>query len=55
MATRFIMNKGYLVIEPDEDTDWTLFPLTYDIVFPTCEHGMSMSLCHGPNHYPMDY
>lgn len=22
---------------------------------PTCEHGLSASLCAGPGHYPMDY
>lgn len=23
-----------------------------DLLFPTCEHGMSADLCWGPNHYP---
>lgn len=36
------------------NTDWNDFPLTYDALYPTCEHGMSASLCAGPNHYPSD-
>lgn len=23
-----------------------------DVLFPTCEHGMSADLCTGPDHYP---
>lgn len=25
-----------------------------DYLYPSCEHGLSASLCVGPNHYPMD-
>lgn len=23
-----------------------------EVLHPTCEHGLSLSLCHGPGHYP---
>lgn len=35
-----------------EDFDEEVFPLTADSLFPTCEHGLSESLCAGPMHYP---
>ncbi len=25
-----------------------------EMLHPTCEHGLSESLCAGPNHYPME-
>lgn len=30
------------------------FPKALDVLFPTCEHGLSQSLCFGPGHYPPD-
>lgn len=27
-------------------------PILMDYFFPTCEHGMSLSLCMGPDHFP---
>lgn len=36
----------------DEDLDWTAAPLTFAELFPSCEHGLSESLCAGPGHYP---
>lgn len=29
-------------------TSWTL---VQDLVYPMCEHGLSLDLCHGPQHY----
>jgi hypothetical protein len=26
----------------------------YDLLYPTCEHGLSLALCAGPQHYPYD-
>lgn len=26
-----------------------------DYLYPSCEHGLSASLCVGPTHYPMEY
>jgi hypothetical protein len=23
-------------------------------LYPTCEHGLSLDLCYGPQHYPYD-
>ena len=31
--------------------DWDL---TYEALFPQCEHGLSAWLCAGPGHYPAD-
>lgn len=27
------------------------FPRLQDLLFPICEHGLSLDLCYGPNHY----
>jgi hypothetical protein len=32
----------------DIPQDWTL---VWDLVHPLCEHGLSLDLCHGPQHY----
>lgn len=32
---------------------WTPPPLT-EAEMAECEHGLSLALCHGPGHYPMD-
>lgn len=29
-------------------------PNLIDHLYPLCEHGLSLDLCDGPNHYPMD-
>ena len=52
MAADYIARKGYLVIE--EDQDLINYPLTAEALYPSCEHGLSLSLCAGPGHYPMD-
>lgn len=36
------------------ENDWSAFPLTSAALNPTCEHGLSLALCAGPGHYPMD-
>lgn len=38
----------------DDETDMVLFPLTAEALWPTCEHGLSLALCAGPGHYPME-
>lgn len=30
------------------------FPRTVDLLYPVCEHGLSLRLCAGPGHYPPD-
>ena len=30
------------------------YPDLIDWLYPTCEHGLSLDLCDGPNHYPAD-
>lgn len=38
----------------DHDLDLWEFPDLAEALYPTCEHGLSLSLCAGPNHYPTD-
>lgn len=38
-----------------EDEEFPISPSFRDLLdklYPTCEHGMSLSLCMGPEHYP---
>ncbi|QIN94171.1 hypothetical protein PP459_gp062 [Streptomyces phage Wakanda] len=53
MAADYIKRKGYLVFMHDDD-QLDDNPLTQEALYPSCEHGLSASLCAGPNHYPMD-
>lgn len=46
----------YVVGEVEgEEIDFDLYPVLYDTLHPTCEHGLSERLCAGPNHYPLDH
>ena len=54
MAADYIGRKGHLVIQADHDADLSSFPLTEEALYPSCEHGLSASLCAGPDHYPME-
>lgn len=36
------------------ENDWNAFPLTAAALNPECEHGLSLALCAGPGHYPVD-
>ena len=47
---RYSKDRSFSVTD---DFDDELFPLTTASLFPTCEHGLSESLCAGPGHYPM--
>lgn len=53
MAADYISRKGHLVIEA-EDYNPESFPKVEEALYPSCEHGLSASLCAGPGHYPMD-
>lgn len=37
-----------------EPFDYDANPKLYDLLYPTCEHGMSASNCYGPQHYYYD-
>lgn len=57
-AAAFIAARGAthaFTILNDEDDDLDAFPATLDVLFPSCEHGLSAWLCAGPGHYPMDH
>lgn len=58
-AADYITRKGYLVLEPDTDDEGNPaipegWDLTVGALFPVCEHGLSLRLCAGPGHYPID-
>lgn len=39
----------------DKDDRYAPMPVAWaaaqDLLYPTCEHGLSLELCHGPDHY----
>jgi hypothetical protein len=37
-----------------EPFDYEGNPALYDMLYPTCEHGLSASDCYGPQHYYFD-
>lgn len=47
--------RNYAFSTADLDLEPEEFPETLDTLFPTCEHGLSESLCAGPGHYPADH
>lgn len=56
-ALAFIEHRGmtHAVCEVQaKPFSYAAFPRLYDLLYPTCEHGLSASLCEGPQHYPMD-
>ena len=38
----------------EEPVDFDRFPALNEFLYPTCEHGLSLALCAGPQHYPYD-
>lgn len=57
LAAQFIKDKNATcnhVCYPwdQEDEVWATADLTVAALYPTCEHGMSLSLCYGPYHFP---
>jgi hypothetical protein len=55
MALDFIGKRimTHLVHEVDKTpVDYQQYPLLAERLFPDCEHGLSLALCSGPNHYP---
>lgn len=53
-ATGTYGNHAFFIDEvPDPDgLVYGNFPKVIDFLYPTCEHGLSASLCMGPQHYP---
>lgn len=58
-ALAYMDRKGatHAIDEINDEALW-VDPLTYPTLYgrlhPQCEHGLSESLCEGPQHYPMD-
>lgn len=55
-AAAFILSRySTHVVRPETEADAELvmdtWPVTADLLWPTCEHGLSGSLCSGPNHF----
>lgn len=45
--------RTHVVAElPEEPNDLSAYPELTDLLYPTCEHGLSAELCWGPEHYP---
>lgn len=55
MAARFIEKRSsthaFFLWSEEEHADEEM-PLTMDALYPQCEHGLSLRLCYGPDHYP---
>ncbi len=52
-ALAFLARRDAYEIE-ELPLDYDLYPRLASALYPLCEHGMSLSLCAGPSHYPMD-
>ena len=44
----------HAVTETEESQIPASWSRLLDLLYPTCEHGLSASLCDGPGHYPAD-
>jgi hypothetical protein len=54
-AADYIRSRGAthaFALADEDETDYMTAPLTFAVIFPRCEHGLSEWLCAGPNHYP---
>lgn len=52
-AIEFMDRKAStLAFTLDEAINYVDTPKIIAHLFPSCEHGLSLSLCEGPNHYP---
>ncbi|AVD99370.1 hypothetical protein SEA_BILLNYE_198 [Streptomyces phage BillNye] len=52
-AANYVKRNVHLVFLIDDD-QLDGHPLLQEALYPSCEHGLSLSLCAGPGHYPMD-
>jgi hypothetical protein len=56
-AAEFVKaRESYCAIWIDEEFEGGLvgWPETEKVLYPECEHGLSLWLCAGPEHYPAD-
>lgn len=47
--------RGYSTAHVDEEASSTVGPALEAYFFPQCEHGLSLTPCAGPGHYPADH
>jgi hypothetical protein len=52
-AVQFYLSHCYTHIM-ETDSNLSQFPRLFDLMHPTCEHGLSANLCYGPSHYCSD-
>lgn len=54
-AKRATKNHTWWELGAEDHTGTGSVPATWtrlvDFLYPTCEHGLSLELCYGPNHY----
>lgn len=48
-ATRYVVGEPYNVFG---EAFGEFGPATQEVLFPTCEHGMNLHNCYGPDHFP---
>lgn len=48
LTTRTSTHAFHEIQDTPVPQDWTAL---LDFLYPLCEHGMSLDLCEGPNHY----
>lgn len=54
-ALAYVARNGANYVEEYEDNPvGSEFTRLLDALYPLCEHGMSLSLCNGPQHYWYD-
>lgn len=49
--TAYVIGKAYRVIGDAQVAEDVSHALA-EFLYPTCEHGMSLQLCAGPDHFP---
>lgn len=55
LTPRGATHASWPATEADAERVMDTWPLMADKLWPTCEHGLSASLCAGPGHYPADF
>lgn len=54
-ACRYVSGQNYHAAHVDEEASTGLGSEMADYFYPICPHGLSLNLCDGPGHYPMEH